>query len=128
MIGENAGRPEGLRIMSFKDFPAVPEKYAHLHRWGPWLLDADRLVLCLCRDHDDPLRNRYEVDIERIETAEDVLFWISHIAMKNWCDALTVGHLALALEALFCPRHRLYGCQRRPAQDLLKLTIDRRWQ
>ncbi|MBB3925062.1 hypothetical protein GGR43_000763 [Sphingobium jiangsuense] len=67
----------------FQFRPYIPQKFAHLHRWGPWLLDAERLVLCLCRDHDEPLRSRYEVDIERIETAEDLLFWISHIAMKN---------------------------------------------
>lgn len=128
MIGENAGRPEGLRIMSFKDFPAAPEKYAHLHRWGPWLLDAGRLVLCLCRDHDDPLRGRYEVDVERIETAEDLLFWISQVAMKTWGDPSTVGHLAIALDALFCPRHRMIGGRRVSSRESLKLTVDRRWQ
>lgn len=117
----------GATPLRFSDFPVPPEKFGHLHRWGPWLLDADRLVLCLCRDHDEPLRNRYEVDIERIETAEDLLFWISHVAMKAWGDALTVGNLAIALDALFCPRHRLNGGKRCPAQELLKLTVERDW-
>ncbi|NML88738.1 hypothetical protein HHL26_06610 [Sphingobium sp. TB-6] len=127
MIGENHSAAGGFRLMRFSDFPTPAAKFNHLHRWGPWLLDTERLVLCLCRDHDDPLSARYEVDIERIETAESLLFWISHIAAKNWGDAQTVGHLALALDDLFCPRHRLFGGQQRPAPELLKLSIERDW-
>lgn len=114
----------GATPLRFSDFPVLPEKFGHLHRWGPWLLDADRLVICLCRDHDDPLRNRYEVDIERIETAEEVLFWISHVAAKTWGDADTVGHLSLALDHLFCPRYRLSAGRRVPARQLLAQTIE----
>ena len=121
-------QPTPFRWRPYSEIRAARRKFGHLHRWGPWLLDAERLVLCLCSDHDDPLRARYEVDIERIETAENLLFWISHIAAKNWGDADVVGNLALALDALFCPRHRLCNGQRHPARDLLKLSIERDWE
>ncbi|MBA4091407.1 MAG: hypothetical protein C0494_12575 [Sphingobium sp.] len=127
MFGENREAANAYQLVPISEFRGGRERYAHLHRWGPWLLDAQRIVLCRCPNHDDPLRAKYEVDIERVETAQDLLFWISHIAEKAWGDALTVGHLAIAMDALFRPRTLLLDGQRPVARDILKLTIERNW-
>jgi len=109
------------------DLDYVSPKYAHLHRWGDWLLDTDRLVLCLCQKDDNPLNNRYEVDIEGISSPEDVLFWICHVGMKNWATATVAGHFSKALSDIFRPRDRERGVPWPSNSDLLKGSIEREW-
>lgn len=67
--------------------------------WGPWRLDADRLVLDCNLDGDWT----YEVDLERCTASAEVLDWIAQICGKEWladhdADAQIVGHLVKALD------------------------------
>jgi hypothetical protein len=92
------------------------------------VLDAERLCLCRCApDVSDPRENTYEVDIEDIESSFRVLDWICQIAMKGWGTADVTGNLALALNQLFVPQHRMRPDMKISNRALLKLTVDRDW-
>jgi hypothetical protein len=53
--------------------------------WGPWRLDAERLVL----DYYEDGGWVYEVDLERCLSSPEVLDWIAQVAGKGWPDAAT---------------------------------------
>lgn len=103
-----------LRAQSF-DFskPFVERRYPNGHRWGGWELDTKLLTLTLVEP--PPGGRDYEVDLEQIETAWDLLDIAVQVARKTWCDAATAGHLLQALNALFIPQHRMRDGARAPA-------------
>jgi hypothetical protein len=70
------------------------------HDWGPWQLDAGRLVLW----HD--LDGGYEVDLEQCLTSAEVLDWIAQILHKGW-GAATVAGLVRALDDVLHPQRNL---------------------
>ena len=55
------------RRISFNRYP---------RQFGPWIVDPEVLVL---RNE----QNGYEVDLEKIGTREELLFWIFHMSRKN---------------------------------------------
>lgn len=125
---DEPSKPRRATPYRMSDFPPVATTYAHGHRWGPWILDADRLCLCRCPDDvTDPRENIYEVDIETIDSSYRLLDWICQIAMKSWGTADVVGNLAIALNQLFVPQHRMRPGMEVNNRELLKLTVERDW-
>jgi hypothetical protein len=92
------------------------------HDWGPWKLDPDRRVLDL---YDQGGRRRYEVDLDRCDSASAVLDWIVQIAGKGWDldrHAVVYGLIAalddiLNLQAHYCS----FGMQ--GTQDIPRVHI-----
>lgn len=116
-VGDEKGAPVNETPFRIKALdlskPFVEQRFPHGHRWGGWQLDTQRLTLDLV---EPPHGGReYEVDLEQIETAWDLLDVAVQVARKTWCDAATAGHLLQALNALFIPQHRMRDGSRAPA-------------
>ena len=58
-------------------------------RWGPWVYAENRTLT-----HSAV---RYEIDLDRIQTARDAVDWIDHLGEKAWMTPEDMGHLVRAL-------------------------------
>lgn len=107
--------------------PLAPRVYVHAHAWGPWLLDAGRLCLCMVREGvTDPWNNIYEIDLEGVTGPYWFIGWLCQIRSKTWATPDTLGHLTAALVDLFEPRDTMDP--RHPAgtpQQMLRLRVAR---
>lgn len=93
------------KIGGFADFPDEPVHIRHGHRWGLWMLDAQRFCLCAVpEDVSDPQQNFYEIDLEEITHPFWLVDWLEQISEKAWATPEVLGQLTLALLRLFTPR------------------------
>jgi hypothetical protein len=94
-VKEHGPAPTGR----FNPFTAPPflELYAAYERdvpprrvWGRWTFNKRSNALT----HKDPF---YEVDLDGLEDAGEMLHWIMHVSRKTWMTVEDKGHLVEAL-------------------------------
>lgn len=113
----------------FDNLGVAPLK--HGHRWGDWMLDAERLCLCLVRDasQSEPLPNAYEIDLERITDPALIVDWLEHMSHKRWASPEHMGNLTLALLRLLSPRDAGRGMIAEAIDPVaaLRANVDHDW-
>lgn len=104
--------------------PPVPRVHAHAHAWGPWLLDAERLCLCMVRNGGtDPNANIYEIDLEDVTSPYSLIGWLCQLRSKTWATPEVLGELTRALIDLFSPRDTMHP--RHPFGTPQQMLLDR---
>jgi hypothetical protein len=68
-------------------------------RWGDWLLNPGKLTLT-----HEGVSGGYEIDLERINSAAQILDWIFQVQGKSWADATAVHDLLRAFEDVLDPQ------------------------
>lgn len=101
-----------FRLSDLPRLRAPRAPFPHGHRWGPWMLDAQRLCLVRVRDDIDPPREMYEIDLEEISGPFSIVDWIAHLRIKQWGTIEVLGQLVAAFDDIFDPRGRM-----RPGTD-----------
>jgi hypothetical protein len=90
-------RSGALRLTTLGDLPEQARRIpVHGTTWGQWSLDIDRLVL------KSSYRGSagYEIDLEEINSFEDMGFWLVHVSRKGW-GLHAVPSLAKALVDIY---------------------------
>ncbi|MDG4791982.1 hypothetical protein O7626_39910 [Micromonospora sp. WMMD1102] len=87
--------------------------------WHGWRLDPQVLALI----YDGPeCPAGYQIDLDRLATPADMVFWVLHVHDKPWADTVTVG-LVEAISTLLAPHQDLFRlCNGGQVQQLPGLT------
>ena len=68
-------------------FNQLMEEFIYPDKWGDWTFDRENLCLNLLpKNHKTKWNHNfpfYQIDLEKINTNSDLLFWIFHINGKN---------------------------------------------
>lgn len=91
-----------MTLMTAKQLLDMPDPKGGLFHgrcWGPWRLDAERLVLVFI--------DGYEIDIETINSSAEMLDWIFQIHRKVWATPQVMADLVQALKDIFDPQANL---------------------
>jgi hypothetical protein len=72
----------------------VPPRPASSNRWGRWTYDPEWRTL----SHEET--PYYQIDLEKIRTARDVVDWLAHLSKKMWVTREDLGELVCAFHEL----------------------------
>jgi len=70
------------------------------YRWGNWVFNENDLTLNYKLNRPGS-RACYEIDLERMDSASEVVDWLAQVSTKAWCSPEDVGQLLLALNTIF---------------------------
>jgi hypothetical protein len=87
--------------------PEVADNY------GGWSVDREELYLTLSAD--SPSGYEYNIPLESMSTSGEMLDMIMQIAGKTWATPEMLGHMVMAMDAIFEPQANLcsWGTQMR---------------
>ena len=82
--------------------------------FGNWLYNADNKTLTHTKAW-------YEIDLERVTSADDMIDWIFQVSPKLWVTRKDLADLIYAFDYLFDPQSQIYG---RKLQEVKQSEIE----
>jgi Uma2 family endonuclease len=106
------------RYLRIEDLPSLAEcsPESDPDRWGNWQLRSHNWTLVHTGRYPTGGAIHYEIDLEKINTADAMLNWIFHLCGgKTWMTAQDCADLIEAFRSIFHPQQNLLGhCSHQP--------------